>query len=73
MIVTFKYEIGEMNTDKMIVSFGEALWDVLPTGAKLGGAPLNFIYRINCLEEQGLLCLLSGCGTTLTNVYLVVK
>ena len=23
------------------VAFGEVLWDLLPTGAKVGGAPLN--------------------------------
>ncbi len=32
-----------------IVSFGEALWDLLPTGPVLGGAPLNFTYRANSL------------------------
>jgi fructokinase len=31
-----------MNT----VSFGEALWDLLPDGAVLGGAPLNLAYRL---------------------------
>ena len=30
-----------MNTD-IIVGLGEALWDVLPEGKKLGGAPANF-------------------------------
>ncbi len=28
------------------VSFGEALWDLLPDGPVLGGAPLNLAYRI---------------------------
>ena len=28
-----------------IVSFGEVLWDLLPTGPVLGGAPFNFAYR----------------------------
>ena len=28
-----------------IVGLGEALWDVLPEGAKLGGAPANFAYH----------------------------
>ena len=33
-----------MNTD-IIVGLGEALWDVLPEGKKLGGAPANFAYH----------------------------
>lgn len=28
-----------------IVSFGEVLWDMLPDGKKLGGAPLNLVYH----------------------------
>ncbi len=31
------------------VTFGEALWDLLPTGPELGGAPLYFAYRFNSL------------------------
>lgn len=30
---------------RYIVGLGEALWDVLPEGAKLGGAPANFAYH----------------------------
>ena len=33
-----------MKTD-IIVGLGEALWDVLPEGKKLGGAPSNFAYH----------------------------
>lgn len=33
-----------MKTD-IIVGLGEALWDVLPEGKKLGGAPANFAYH----------------------------
>ena len=29
-----------------IVGLGEALWDVLPEGKKLGGAPANFAYHV---------------------------
>lgn len=35
-----------------IVSFGEALWDLLPSGPVLGGAPLNFAYRVNSLGHH---------------------
>lgn len=42
-LVCFKRSII-MNTD-IIVGLGEALWDVLPEGKKLGGAPANFAYH----------------------------
>ena len=38
-----------------IAAFGELLWDLLPTGKVLGGAPANFIYRINSFGDQGSL------------------
>ena len=31
----------------LIVGMGEALWDVLPEGKKIGGAPANFAYHIS--------------------------
>ena len=31
--------------NKVIVGLGEALWDCLPEGSKLGGAPANFAYH----------------------------
>ncbi|MFU1857180.1 hypothetical protein BWD42_21400 [Sphingobacterium sp. CZ-UAM] len=39
------------NLNKSIqgVCFGEVLWDNLPTGKKLGGAPLNVAYHLNKL------------------------
>ena len=30
---------------RFIVGLGEALWDCLPEGSKLGGAPANFAYH----------------------------
>ncbi|MBQ1486722.1 MAG: carbohydrate kinase, partial [Muribaculaceae bacterium] len=30
---------------RYVVGLGEALWDVLPEGKKLGGAPANFAYH----------------------------
>jgi fructokinase len=38
-----------------IAAFGELLWDLLPNGKVLGGAPANFIYRINSFGDQGTL------------------
>ena len=38
-----------------VVAYGEALWDLLPSGPVLGGAPLNFAYRINSLGYRGVI------------------
>lgn len=38
---------------KTVFSFGEVLWDILPDAVVLGGAPLNFAYRINSLGNTG--------------------
>ena len=35
-----------------IVAFGEVLWDMLPAGPKLGGAPVNFLYHSHVLGAQ---------------------
>ena len=34
-----------MQQKRYVVGLGEALWDVLPEGKKLGGAPANFAYH----------------------------
>lgn len=36
-----------MTHNQIIVGMGEALWDVLPEGKKLGGAPANFAYHVS--------------------------
>ncbi|WP_195600424.1 carbohydrate kinase family protein [Bacteroides salyersiae] len=33
--------------NNIIVGMGEALWDVLPEGKKMGGAPANFAYHVS--------------------------
>jgi fructokinase len=40
---------------KIIMSFGELLWDILPDCTKLGGAPFNFTYRADSLGDHGLM------------------
>jgi fructokinase len=40
---------------KTVVAFGEILWDLLPSGPKLGGAPFNFAYRVNSLGDRGII------------------
>lgn len=34
-------------TNNYVVGIGEALWDILPEGKKLGGAPANFAYHVS--------------------------
>jgi fructokinase len=41
---------------RTVLAYGETLWDLLPSGALLGGAPFNFAYRVNCLGDRGLIC-----------------
>jgi len=33
------------NQKRYVVGLGEVLWDMLPEGKKLGGAPANFAYH----------------------------
>src|SRR6267154_2681277 len=37
-----------------IVGLGELLWDLLPAGKQLGGAPANFAYITNLLGDKGV-------------------
>jgi fructokinase len=37
-----------------IVGIGEVLWDMLPTGRQLGGAPANFAYHARALGANGV-------------------
>ena len=38
----------------VMVGLGEILWDLLPEGRKLGGAPANFAYHARVLGNRGL-------------------
>ena len=42
-----------MSKKKVIVGIGEILWDMLPGGKALGGAPANFAYHAQRLGEEG--------------------
>lgn len=37
-----------------VVCFGEALWDILPRGIFLGGAPLNVAYHLSQLDVRAI-------------------
>lgn len=46
--------------NNLIIGMGEALWDVLPTGKKIGGAPANFAFHVS---QFGLpSCVVSAIG-----------
>jgi fructokinase len=42
------------NAKRTIVGLGELLWDLLPSGKQLGGAPANFAYITNLLGDVGI-------------------
>ncbi|MBQ7191856.1 MAG: carbohydrate kinase [Paludibacteraceae bacterium] len=42
-----------MANDKTVIGIGEALFDCLPEGRKLGGAPANFAYHVNQFGLKG--------------------
>lgn len=46
--------------EKIIVGMGEALWDILPEGKKLGGAPANFAYHVSQFGLKS--CVVSAVG-----------
>ena len=46
--------------EKLIVGFGEALWDMLPEGRKIGGAPANFAYHVSQFGFSS--CVVSAVG-----------
>ncbi len=43
-----------------VIGMGEALWDVLPEGKKIGGAPANFAYHVSQFGLPG--CVVSAIG-----------
>lgn len=50
-----------LTADKQIVvGMGEALWDVLPDGKKIGGAPANFAYHVSQFGLDS--CVVSAVG-----------
>ena len=43
-----------MKQKPIVAGIGEVLFDVLPDGERLGGAPINFAYQVNALGGQGI-------------------
>jgi fructokinase len=50
-----KSRVGDKNGQPLLVGVGEVLWDLLPTGKQLGGAPTNFAYHAGALGGRGAL------------------
>ncbi len=46
--------------NNIIVGIGEALWDILPEGKKLGGAPANFAFHVSQFGLKS--CVVSAVG-----------
>lgn len=46
--------------NNVVVGMGEALWDVLPEGKKIGGAPANFAYHVSQFGMPS--CVVSAVG-----------
>jgi fructokinase len=44
-----------MKTPMRMVGLGELLWDLVPSGRALGGAPANFAYLANLLGDEGVI------------------
>lgn len=44
----------------LVIGIGEALWDILPEGKKLGGAPANFAYHVSQFGLSS--CIVSAIG-----------
>lgn len=49
-----------MNSNYIVAGMGEVLWDMLPDGRKIGGAPANFAYHVSQFGLPG--CVVSAVG-----------
>ena len=45
----------EKTEQRLVVGLGELLWDLLPEGARLGGAPANFAVMAGRLGNRGVI------------------
>ena len=49
-------DVAVKSVETIAVGLGEVLWDVLPDGKKMGGAPANFAYHSTLLGNEGVVC-----------------
>ena len=57
------------NKKPIVVGIGELLWDVLPTGKRAGGAPINFVYHATQMGAEGYA--ISAVGNDLSGTEIV--
>ena len=50
----------EQTDSPVIIGIGELLWDMLPAGKRVGGAPGNFVYHAT--KQGGRCCVISAIG-----------
>jgi fructokinase len=46
--------VTDSSKNFFVVGLGELLWDLLPDGKQLGGAPANFAYMTSLLGDEGI-------------------
>ena len=46
--------MNSLTEPALMIGLGEVLWDLLPSGKALGGAPANFAYMASVLGDQGI-------------------
>jgi fructokinase len=46
--------VKQVTRRHIVVGLGELLWDLLPAGKQLGGAPANFAYVTSLLGDEGI-------------------
>src|SRR5277367_5099040 len=61
MLPTLFWKAEEMQ--KVVVGLGELLWDMLPAGKRLGGAPANFTVMSSRLGNRGVIASRLGGDT----------
>src|SRR5690554_5694675 len=44
--------MSKLKKKPIIIGIGELLWDLLPTGKKAGGAPINFAYHASHMGAE---------------------
>ena len=49
-----------MTQPALMIGLGELLWDFLPSGKMLGGAPANFAYMVSLLGNKGIVASRTG-------------
>lgn len=63
----------ERKTNHRVICFGEVLWDILPSGAVPGGAPMNVTYHLDKLGKNPALITRLGNdekGKELTDIFI---